>query len=409
MIRLALLGDNPVATAVARAAATSPGFQLVRWAGRAQHLPAPLSHLPGLRLSVAWEELLTDSDVDAVVLATTDEDAEAIVRQLLQAGKVVLLLPELAQSTAFFYELALFEAEAPGKLFPLLDWRGHPLVLEAQRLIGKGELGRIRHVQFERTIATATAAADRSSAPGLMSQRDLANVMLIDSDLLRALFGPYNQVAASRSGDPGAGFSLATVTLAGSNTPQAVWTATSSATATGWKLTIFGEKGSAVLENCSPDPRSLRLSVQLPDQPPAVTEMTADSGAWLLEQFAAIRTVNAAADSVPTRPARLWDELACAVELVEGVERSIRRRRTIDVHFETPSERGIFKTHMTAVGCSLLMLTLAAAVLYLVFEASIELPHFLRQILVVLIFVPLGLFIVMQLLYFLTRPASRDQ
>jgi hypothetical protein len=242
-----------------------------------------------------------------------------------------------------------------------------------------------------------------------MTQRDLAGAMLIDSDLLRALFGPYDQVTASRSGDPSTGFSLATVTLAGSNTPQAVWTATGSATAMGWKLTVFGEAGTAILEGNFPDPRTLRLSVQSPDQPAAVTETTADSGVWLLDQFTANRTGDSTTGPSPVPPVRLWDELACAVELVEAVERSLRRRRTIDVHFETPSERGIFKTHMTAVGCSLLMLTLAAAVLYLVFEASTELPHILRQILVVLIFVPLGLFLVLQLLYFLTRPASRDQ
>jgi hypothetical protein len=63
---------------------------------------------------------------------------------------------------------------------------------------------------------------------------------------------------------------------------------------------------------------------------------------------------------------------------------------------------------MTAVGCSLLMLTLVAIVMYLVFEASIDMPQIVRQILVVLIFAPLGLFLALQLLFFVTRPASRE-
>jgi hypothetical protein len=96
------------------------------------------------------------------------------------------------------------------------------------------------------------------------------------------------------------------------------------------------------------------------------------------------------------------------VELVDAVERSIRRRRTIDVYFETPSERGIFKTQMTAVGCSLLVLTLLAVVIYLGAAAALAIPPLVKKIVVALIFVPLGVFLVMQLLFFVARPAARN-
>lgn len=397
-MRFALLGDSPVATAVAQAVSMNAEFQLVRWVGHAQGPPARFLRLPGLRVSGHWEELLTATDVDAVIIAESDVESQPVVRQLLQGGKTAFVLPELAQDPAFFYELALFDAESPGKLFPLLEGRGHPLVVEMQRIISDRRLGSIRHVQFERTVA-ATGAAPGQTSSGLMSRIDLASAFLIDADLLRALFGPYNQVSASRSGDASAGFSLATVTLGGSNVPQAVWTATGTAATESWKLTALGDAGTAILEDVSGSEqisgRRLRLTVNQPGRAPTVTETTADSGAWLLEQFAG--------------GVKLWDELAAAVELVDAVERSVRRRRTIDVYFETPSERGMFKTQMTAVGCSLLMLTLVAVVLYLVFEASIDMPQIVRQILVVLIFAPLGIFLALQLLLFLTRPASRDK
>ena len=397
-MRFALLGDSPVATAVALAAALDSESQLVRWCGRTPAPPAKFLHLPGLRAAAHWEELLTDADVDAVIVAESDESWQPAVRQLLQVGKAVLVPPELVQSAGFFYELALFDGESPGKLFPLLDLRGHPLVTELQRLISERRLGGIRHVQFERTISTTNAARNQASA-GLMSHHELTSAILIDADLLRALFGAYDQVTASRSGDASAGFSLATVTLAGGGAPQAVWTAVGTAAPAGWKLTLFGETGNAVLEGLSRADEaaglSLRLTVNQPEQAPAVTETTADAGGWLLEQFEA---------SAP-----LWSELACAVELVDAVERSVRRRRTIDVYFETPSERGLFKTQMTAVGCSLLMLTFVAVVLYLVFEASIDMPQIVRQILVVLIFAPLGIFLVLQLLLFVARPASSEK
>ena len=104
----------------------------------------------------------------------------------------------------------------------------------------------------------------------------------------------------------------------------------------------------------------------------------------------------------------LWAELAKAVELVDAVERSVRRRRTIDVYFETPSERGIFKTQMTAVGCSLLMLTLAAVIFYLLLAATVEMPPLMKRVLVVLIFLPLGAFLALQVLVFVARPAGRE-
>jgi hypothetical protein len=297
-----------------------------------------------------------------------------------------------------------------------------------QQLVAERRLGGIRHVQFERAIAAVSNGRDQAPA-GLMTQEALTSAILVDADLLRALLGPYDQVTASRSGDASAGFSLATVTLGGNSAPQAVWTAVG-ATAPGWKLTLFGETGSAVIESCPDDDgtdgRPLRLTVNHARREPEVTEATADSGAWLLEQFIAAAqpsprsrtrqssgTVSGALNSLDesdrSPPSSLWDELACTVELVDAIERSVRRRRTIDVYFETPSERGLFKTQMTAVGCSLLMLTLLFIVMYLVLEASFDLPQIARQILVVLIFLPLGIFLAMQLLYFVARPTSREK
>jgi cytochrome bd-type quinol oxidase subunit 1 len=144
-----------------------------------------------------------------------------------------------------------------------------------------------------------------------------------------------------------------------------------------------------------------------------VEEVTDDSGKWLLESFVSSQARPATApepgDVESNQPAGsiLWGELARDVEVVDAVERSIRRRRTIDVYFETPSERGIFKTQMTAVGCSLLMLTLAAVVCYLLAAATIEMPPLMKRILVVLIVLPLGAFLALQLLVFIARPATR--
>ncbi|MBI3860282.1 MAG: hypothetical protein HY290_00140 [Planctomycetia bacterium] len=412
-MRFALLGSGPAALAVARAVSRHAAHRLVRLAGPAAEGPGRVAALRACR---GWEELLSDAEVDAVIFGETDDDWQPAVRQLLQAGKTVLALPQLVQATSFFYELALFDAESPGRLFPLLALRGHPLVAELAQWIAGGRLGRIRHIQVERTI---TAPQVDGGTAGFMSPTDVAAALLIDVDLLRLLVGPYDQVAASRSGESGAGYSLATATFGGKSAPQAVWTAVGSASESGWKLTLLGDAGTAVLDG-RPLEGQLRLTINLPQQSPNVSEATADSGDWLLERFDAELDRNSnrsgsaqnrsgIRENSGSNVTSLWNEMACAVELVDAVERSVRRRRTIDVYFETPSERGLFKSQMTAVGCSLLMLTLVAIVLYLVLEASIVLPQLVRQVLVVLIFIPLGIFLLMQALLFIARPPSHEE
>jgi hypothetical protein len=213
-----------------------------------------------------------------------------------------------------------------------------------------------------------------------------------------------------------------------------VWTAAATGGAGGWRLTLVGDSGTAILEG-APTSSELRLTLAMAGQPPTTEESAADAGAWLLETFAAsigaaLPPVARGDSNLSNGPARdaahgerspgiatgpalnstdsLWSELARAVDLVDAVELSVRRRRTIDVYFETPSERGIFKTQMTAVGCSLLVLTLIAVVIYLGVAAAVAVPALVKKVVVGLIFVPLGVFLVMQLLYFVARPAGRE-
>jgi hypothetical protein len=212
-------------------------------------------------------------------------------------------------------------------------------------------------------------------------------------------------VTASRSGDAVQGYSQASVTFDGDAVPQAVWTATATSAEVDFRLTLSGDNGTAVLEG-NPEAAFLRLTLQVKGAPATSEERTDEAGEWLLERFVA--SAGSGANPQTAAPNSLWDELARAVELVEAAQRSVRRRRTIDVYFETPSERSLFKTQMTAVGCSLIVLTLLAVVLYLVLAATIGMPPLMKKILVGLIFLPLGIFLALQLLVFVARPASRD-
>src|SRR5262249_1547179 len=208
---------------VALAAAALPGHSLTRVVGRPQIGPGVPPFPPNIQHSRNWEDLLTDAEVDAVIVTGIGEDRQQTVRQLVQAGKAVLVSPVLMQPAAFFYEMALIEAETPGTLFPLLAVRSHPSIEKLRALIAQDGLGRLRHAQLDRKIAPASAA------DALLSDTDLSLALLDDADLLRFLCGEYEQVTASRSGDAAHGCSLATVTFAGSAAPQALWTGSAAA------------------------------------------------------------------------------------------------------------------------------------------------------------------------------------
>src|SRR6185369_1413240 len=105
-------------------------------------------------------------------------------------------------------------------------------------------------------------------------------VFLGDADLLAMLCGTYDQVTGLRSGDAHRGYSLSTVTLAGATAPQAVWTAAATAGEEDWRLTLSGDRGSAVVDG-NPASGFLRLSTRLHGQSPAIEELADDGGVWL--------------------------------------------------------------------------------------------------------------------------------
>jgi myo-inositol 2-dehydrogenase/D-chiro-inositol 1-dehydrogenase len=401
-MRFALFGSDPAALAMARAIAAFQGHELTRVVRPPEGAPSGSAFGANVRFCKTWEDLLSDAEVDAVIVTGAGDEQQQAVRQLVLAGKSVLLPAELTQPAAFFYELALIEAECPGSLFPLLGLRGHPLVLRLRELVLQEGLGRLHHARLERKLAPVA-----QSLPG---EDELAQALLIDADLLRYLCGEYDQVTASRSGDAARGYSLATVTLDGPSLPPAIWTVSAATGEFEWRLTLTGNCGTAILEG-EPECGAFRLTINVDGQ--ATSEECVDAaGSWLIKQFIAFlargaerpRTV-----AIECEPKSFWDELARSVELVDAVERSVRRRRTIDVHFEAPSERGLFKTQMTAIGCCLLVLTPAAIVVYLAIAAAVELPDFVKRILVGLLFLPLGVFLLLQLMLFVSRPAPGDR
>lgn len=266
----------------------------------------------------SWEELLIDQSVEAIVVAGDSDEVQSAAKLLASAGKPLLIVPRVAFGSACAYELSLIRDDSHVELMPTFSLRFAPELDSLSQRMATGELGTIRRLQVVRELpASATTSG--------LTDAEIDAAALDDIDLLQWLGGRYDQVTAMRSGLTEQGCSQATLTLAGSGLPDATWTARRGATSV-WRLTVETDRGPIDLEG--------------------------------LTQSAAPAAMIAAFVHSKTPHAPNWSDAVRAFDVLDAARRSLRRRRTIDLHFEILSERQQFKTQMTAIGCGMLMLTL---------------------------------------------------
>ena len=425
-MKFALLGDDPRIGPLLQAVGNDPAQQLA-WAVAAGGLvPELVQRFPRLRIAASWQELLSDVSLDAVLVAGAEEPVLEGARRLAAEGKSLLLLPQPAQEATFVYELSLIRDDRPVTLFPIFPRRVHPLVLELWGLARQARLGPLVHLEMETQLAVTSLDAGLP----LLTPARVDAALLDDLDLLRMLSGEFDQITAVHSGATAGGFTRATVSLAGAQAVQATWTAVgvgvppsggppagapavpAAGVAVGagvppsggppagtWRLTVTGRHGTATLSG-SEDPSQMSLVVSgISTRAPATDRV--NWGPAVLAQFTG---------GVALPPAPVWSDGVRAFELLHAAHRSLTRRRTIDLHFETPSERGNFKTQMTAIGCGVLLFTLLGMLLFLGLGAAAKdlgLPPWLLQIARVAVFAPLGIFLLLQGLLFLTKGSKR--
>ena len=311
-MNFALLGDDAAAAPLIHAALAA-GHRFVRaaLADRLLATDAACVTIP----KCAWEDLLIDNAVEAVLVVGESDDVQIAAKQLASAGKPLLIVPRLAFGAACAYELSLIRDDSHVKLMPAFEHRFSSELAALSRRLANRELVAIRRLQVDRELPTSSG----------LKENEIDAASLADIDLLQWLGGRYDQVTAQRSGQTEQGCSQATLTLAGAGLPDATWTARRGS-AEVWRLTVETEQGPITLDRST----------------------SPDSPAVLIAAFVAADTTNA-----PD-----WSDAVRVFDVLDAAKRSLRRRRTIDLHFETLSERQQFKTQMTAIGCGMLMLTL---------------------------------------------------
>lgn len=351
-VRLALLGGRPPARDWYAAIEASDHHHVVVAMGSAPGEAMVADH---------WEVLAGDERIDAALLVFPDDEAIEAARQLAMRGKSVVIDGECPLPSSVVAELSLLDAEGAAAIVPFFEWRAFPVHDHLRGLVIEGRLGDVIQLRVERHF---TADASTSSRCTLSNDR-IRSSLFPDIDLLRWIGGDYSQVTLLRTGATGDGFAAQTLTLSGPQLADATCTYRVG-TDSGWSCEVQGTAG---LARAAFDGQGLSLSV--------------DGRTVLIQKFRraepdlCLRLLD---DSLHrARGALRWQDRTRIHEIEEAMQRSLRRRRTIDLHFETASERSQFKTHMTTAGCFVLVYTFLASVGLLLAGAVLDPRDSLQQ------------------------------
>jgi len=145
-----------------------------------------------IRMARSADEVLGDSSITAVVIATPAETHADLVRAALLADKDVLVERPLAVSAADAAAL-VGVAEAQGRVLMVghLLWY-HPAVLRLKELVTSGELGRLRYIYSNR-LNLGTLRREEN-IHGSFAPQDISVMLgLVDEmpDVVQAMGGNY--------------------------------------------------------------------------------------------------------------------------------------------------------------------------------------------------------------------------
>ncbi len=368
LMKFSVIGDNPAAMPVLRLLASSGTPSL-----GACHILGDLSaqavqaQIP-LRLSSSAEDAFLASDIDAVVLALNDPDELLrLARSVSQADRVVVVVPPPSCVPAFSFELHLILDESQKAIVPV---------------IGRWDL---------ESLPADKSHFDLNAAETLQLSMELCVDSTTPTDLRSSVCRGLDLLAAS-------GFRYAQVTAIDSLAPDGTFIS---------RLITLNSQPNAE-QPLPPAMLMLRRSTSSDRQTDIIIRQMLTNGSQ--------REFVVASSSATSFIARVewlsrnksactaWmDAFSATLELAEAVDKSLRRRRTVDVHFDTGSERGVFKSQMTAIGCGVLTYMMFGMVAYLIVAQLMDLPNWALHLGRILWIAPLVLFIVAQFLLPLTR------
>lgn len=361
-MNFALLGCDHDTLQLATAIAHESAHAVVWAHDLADHEAALRAAAPGLLVAEHWEGLLGGTIADAVLVSrSADQELRAEqLRKLAQAGVTMIVSQPVVDSMLVYYELDMIRQEGRARMFPCLLERWHPAWPRLAGLIGSGDsgpLGTLEQVVIEHTSASRDKA-------------DVIGAFVRDMELAQPFCGLLNKVSAMtssgvRTAAEAINYGTLSVQMSSSANLLVRWSVTASADERGRRFTFIGTRGRATL--WAPHNGRWKLESQSGGQ--AASDDFAKVNLAMAALPSLVRALKGDASlvepAVAGSPPRLPDWLdACrTMELADAAQHSIERGRTIELHYEAPTEHATFKGLMSGVGCLLLIAGLLVLVI----------------------------------------------
>jgi myo-inositol 2-dehydrogenase/D-chiro-inositol 1-dehydrogenase len=241
-----------------------------------------------------------------------------------------------------YYELDMIRRESGCPMLPYIAARWHPAVAQLLSLMAEppSGIGAWQQLAFERQLEHPDRTAVLSH-------------FAVDVDLCRALVGELTHVSAFATGDDAVRYANLSVQLSGPRSIGVRWSMRSGDPGRGAVLNLVAQAGRAELS--MPRDGAWTLQIWRGDQQTSQQFNRWDPAREALAQF---DRLVAGESTAPT-----WLDACRAIELTETIDRSLKRGRTIELHFDEYSEQGTFKGLMTSLGCGLLVAALVIMLL----------------------------------------------
>ena len=329
------------------------------------------------------EDALARAGVDAAIVGGPIEERGEFLRRAAAEGLAIICLHPPGADSEAYYQVALSRAETGAVIVPDLPLRLHPGVDSLRQAMKSDELGAFRGLRFELPCSEVGIDLARVAVPRAV-------------DVLRALIGEIEALTAT--GDPpGQNPDLELIVQLRAAEARRAELRTWSTSGEPARLTLAAANGSLTLEFDPLLQESCRLIRRTQLQGDQVDEL----GPW--EPHAAIfavLTASCARREGTESPSPNLHDATRAMELAEATARSLRRGRTVDLHYESISEESNFKSVMTSTGCMILIGALVAVLFALSgpplgFNWTIYIAYLIPPILVI--------FVVLQTLRFAVR------
>ncbi len=367
-MRFSLTGDQPDAALLVQGIAWSADHSL-----GAVHLRGPLEErlqttLPAETLHVlSPEDVLVASGTDTVIVAESRVDESIrLARHASQAEYHVVVIPPRNPSTAYSYELHLLLDESKCGIVVLTGRWYLRDTLSGDHWVSDGQLHLPAVADDPDPMATLMHAIDACASLGFADSQ--VTVLGMNDDAIPVY---SRQVVLSGS--------------AADRKPRP-----------------------AITLNCSGSAEMFRLQSRTGDQP-IDRQLILPGHTDVLPKDLALQLCRRVVQRLPevSECQSGMYQFSRILQVAGAVEQSVRRRRTIDVYVDELTERSVFKTQMTAIGCGVLTWLLIGMVGYLMTGQLLQPAPDVMRVLRALWIAPVVIFLLAQL--FLPIARGRQQ